>query len=158
MRFAALPALAGILGVCAAAGAAAGPAQRTMAQQTAAAPDAAVTAKANAGDPAAETRLGDYYYDKGTPEGYTEAAGWYKKAAAKEYGEAEYKLGIAYCWHEGVPQDYAEGYFYIAVGIGDGVEDSNHWLNYAASHMTAAEIAAAKVKAHKWLTAHPAKK
>ena len=151
MRFSGVPALAGMMLVCAMG------AQVAAAQSAAAAPDAAVVAKANAGDAAAETKLGDFYADKSTPEGYTEAATWYKKAAAKGYGEGEYKLGIAYCWHEGVPQDYAQGYFYIAVGIGDGVEDSNHWLNFAASHMTAAEIAAAKEKAHRWLTAHPHK-
>lgn len=152
MRLFGVPALAGIVVVCASAFV-----PMASAQQ-AAVPDAAVVAKAQAGDPAAETRLGDFYADQSTPEGYTEAAGWYKKAAEKGFGEGEYKLGIAYCWHEGVAQDYAEGYYYIALGIGDGVEDSNHWLNFAASHMTAAEIAAAKEKAHKWLEAHPGKK
>jgi len=155
VRLSGVPALAGMLLVCAAAAVAqTSTAQSAMAQQ-AAGPDAAVVAKAKAGDPAAETKLGDFYADKSTPEGYTEAATWYNKAAAKEYAEAEYKLGIAYCWHEGVPQDYSEGYYYIALGIADGVEDSNHWLNFATSHMTAAEVTAAKEKAHRWLEAHP---
>ncbi|HEV2214175.1 MAG TPA: hypothetical protein VGR64_02725 [Terracidiphilus sp.] len=148
MRFQGLPALAGMMMVCAALGMA----QRATAQ------DAALVAKAKTGDAAAETKLGDYYANLSTPDGYNQAATWYKKAAEKGYGEAEYKLGIAYCWHEGVPQDFAQGYFEIAVGIGDGVEDSNHWLNFAASHMTAAEVTAAKEKAQRWLAAHPAKK
>ncbi len=148
MKFHRVPALAGMAMVCAA----------LAAIQMAMAHDAALVTKANAGNPAAETQLGDFYANQSTPKGYDEAAVWYKKAAAKGYGEAEYKLGIAYCWHEGVPQDYSEGYYEIALGIGDGVVDSNHWLNFAASHMTAAEVTAAKARAQRWLKLHPAKK
>ncbi|HUX43897.1 MAG TPA: hypothetical protein VMV57_04020 [Terracidiphilus sp.] len=124
--------------------------------QQAAGPDAALLAKAQAGNAAAEDSVGDFYAAQNTPKGYTESAEWYQKAANQGDAKAEYSLGIQYCWKEGVPKDFGQAYYWIDLGIAGKVEDSNHWLDFAASHMTAAEVAAAKEKAHRWLEAHPA--
>jgi TPR repeat protein len=123
----------------------------------AAAQDAALVAKAKTGDAAAENSLGDYYYAKGTAADYTQSAVWYRKAAEQGDAKAEYSLGISYCWHEGVPLDYAEGYYWIDLGVESGVDDTNHWRNFAASHLTAAQVAEQQARAKKWLAAHPAK-
>jgi TPR repeat protein len=33
---------------------------------------------------------------------------WYQKAAKQGHAEAQYRLGVAYVYGKGVPQDYAE--------------------------------------------------
>jgi TPR repeat protein len=123
----------------------------------AAAQSPALLAKAQAGDSDAQNSLGDFYYAKNTPEDYTQAAIWYRKAADQGDPKAEYSLGISYCWHEGVPQDYSQAYFWLDLAIEGQVDDTNHWLNYAASHMTPAEIAQAQAKVQAWLQSHPKK-
>lgn len=120
----------------------------------AAAQDPALLAKAQAGDPAAQNSLGDYYYALNTEEGYTQAAGWYRKAADQGDPKAQYSLGISYCWHEGVPQDYQQAYFWLDLAIEGRVADNNHWLNYAASHLTADKITEAQEQARTWLQSH----
>jgi len=123
----------------------------------AAAQDPALVAKAQSGDPAAQNSLGDYYSALNTPEGYTQSASWYRKAADQGYPKAQYSLGIAYCWHEGVPQDYVQAYVWLDIAIAGKVDDQNHWLNYAASHLTADQISQAQDQAKKWLQAHSEK-
>ncbi len=122
-----------------------------------AAQDPALLAKAQAGDPVAENSLGDYYYALNTQAGYTQAAGWYRKAADQGYPKAQYSLGISYCWHEGVPQDYQQAYFWIDLAIDGKISDRNHWLNYAASHLTKDQIAQAQGQAQDWLRSHAEK-
>lgn len=123
----------------------------------AAAQDPALLAKAQSGDPAAQNSLGDYYAALNTPGGYTQAAGWYRKAADQGYPKAQYSLGISYCWHEGVPQDYVQAYMWVDLAIQGKVADTNHWLNFAASHMTKDEISQAQEQARKWLQTHAEK-
>lgn len=123
----------------------------------AAAQDPALVAKAQSGDPAAQNSLGDYYSALNSPEGYTQSASWYRKAADQGYPKAQYSLGIAYCWHEGVPQDYVQAYVWLDIAIAGKVDDQNHWLNYAASHLTADQISQAEEQAKKWLQAHSEK-
>lgn len=124
---------------------------------TASAQDPALVSKAQAGDPAAQDTLGDFFYAKDTPQDYTQAASWYRKAADQGYSKAQYSLGVSYCWREGVPQDYEQAYFWIDLAIEGKVEDSNHWLNFAASHLTQAEIDQAQQRARSWLQSHPEK-
>jgi len=120
----------------------------------AAAQDQALLGKAQAGDPVAQNSVGDYYYALNTQDGYNQAASWYRKAADKGDPSAQYSLGISYCWHEGVPQDYGLAYMWIDLAIEGKVDDKNHWLNFAASHMTRDEIAQAQEQAHTWLKSH----
>lgn len=69
--------------------------------------------KANAGDPEALCKLGDYYYNKycnkdALHEGKIKAAELYRKSADKGYAEAQYNLGKCYYFGKGVPRDRAE--------------------------------------------------
>jgi len=65
--------------------------------------------------PSAETSLGTfealigdtYYYGHGVSRDYTEAARWYRRAAAHSNAMAESTLGDIYYYGRGVPQDYA---------------------------------------------------
>lgn len=123
----------------------------------AAAQDPALLAKARAGDSDAQNSLGDYYDAKNTPQDYTQAAAWYRKAAEQGNAKAEYSLGISYCWHEGVPLDYSEAYFWLDLAIEGKVDDTNHWRNFAASHLTPAEITQAQQRVRTWLQSRPKK-
>jgi len=129
----------------------------TLAAIAAAAQDPALVTKAQSGDPAAQNSLGDYYSGLNTPEGYTQSASWYRKAADQGYPKAQYSLGIAYCWRQGVPQDYVQAYIWLDLAIAGKVDDENHWLNYAASHLTSDQISQAQEQARKWLQAHAEK-
>lgn len=63
-------------------------------------------AAATAGDPQAETNVGEMYErGMGVPPDYQMAASWYSKAAAKKYPRALFDLGSLYDQGLGVPQD-----------------------------------------------------
>ena len=62
--------------------------------------------KAEAGDTAAQNKLGVYYYTK--DNNYTEAVKWYSKAAASGLAKAQYNMGQLYREGKGVPQSYKE--------------------------------------------------
>jgi hypothetical protein len=71
--------------------------------------DAALLAKAQAGDPQAETSVGLLYdMGQGVQQDPAQAADWYRKAAAQGYALAESNLGALYFNGQGVQQDYAE--------------------------------------------------
>ena len=120
-----------------------------------AAQNPALLAKAQAGDAGAQNSLGDFYYGIGTLQGYAQAAVWYRKAAEQGYAKAEYSLGGSYCWREGVPLDYVEAYFWLDLAVEGKVDDVNHLRNYAASHLTPAELSQVQERARKWLESHP---
>src|ERR1035441_10653995 len=64
---------------------------------------------AEQGDVDAQGRLGyAYYCGQGVPQGYAEAAKWFRKAADQGQAIAQHNLGVVYHRGEGVPQDYAE--------------------------------------------------
>ncbi|MGH7968207.1 MAG: tetratricopeptide repeat protein, partial [Limisphaerales bacterium] len=70
----------------------------------------AVRAKAEAGDPQAQAQLGDLYV-KGevVTNSYSEAAKWFRMAAAKNNAEGQYGLGQLYeAGQGGVPRDIAQ--------------------------------------------------
>src|SRR5271157_4999690 len=67
------------------------------------------------------------YYDSGgrsVPQDYAQAATWYRKAADQGFAVAQYSLGILYSRGQGVPQSFAESYF---------------WLNLAAAGSNGAD-------------------
>ena len=68
-----------------------------------------IRSKAEAGDPAAQSKLGNMYYAGfGVPKDAAEAVNWYRKAADQGYDKAQFNLGLMYELGAGVPQDYAE--------------------------------------------------
>lgn len=67
--------------------------------------------KAEAGDPAAQYRLGFNYSEGiGVPQNYAEAAKWWGKAAEQEYSTAQLGLGFLLKEGRGVKQDLIEAY------------------------------------------------
>jgi len=68
----------------------------------------ALVAKANAGNPEAEFKMGvKYELGAQVPKDPSKAAEWYRKAAEKGYLEAQHSLGVLYEFGNGVPLDYA---------------------------------------------------
>jgi TPR repeat protein len=62
-----------------------------------------------AGDPQAQYNRGtDYWYGRGVPLDYVEAANWFRKAADRGYAEAQYRLGQMLAIGQGIPQDDTE--------------------------------------------------
>jgi hypothetical protein len=67
--------------------------------------------KAEAGDPAAQYRLGFNYSEGiGVSQNYAEAAKWWGKAAEQEYSAAQLGLGFLLKEGRGIKQDVIEAY------------------------------------------------
>lgn len=63
-------------------------------------------ARAMAGDPVAQSNLGQMYFDgRGVPVDYDAAIAWFSKAASKKNTEAQLYLGVAYWYGRGTLQD-----------------------------------------------------
>lgn len=63
-------------------------------------------ARAMAGDPVAQSNLGQMYFDgRGVPVDHGLAIQWFSKAASKKNTEAQLYLGVAYWYGRGVAQD-----------------------------------------------------
>ena len=64
---------------------------------------------AEQGNARAEYTLGlMYYFGRGVPQNYLEAAKWYRRAAEQGDPNAQYNLGLMYHHGQGVPRDDAE--------------------------------------------------
>ncbi len=67
------------------------------------------TIEARKGDKSAQYNLGNIYYNGlGTPQNFTEAAKWYRKAADQHHTKAQYNLGNMHYSGQGIPYDYTE--------------------------------------------------
>lgn len=81
-----------------------------------------------------EALIGDtYYYGHGVSRDYTEAARWYRRAAAHSNAMAESTLGDIYYYGRGVPQDYvvAAQWWQRAADQGIAVAQLNLGVIYA---------------------------
>src|ERR1019366_7896130 len=125
---------------------------------------AALEQQAASGDAAAQCGLG-LMYDKGqgVPQGYAQAAAWYRKAAEQGDAEAQCDLGSSYDLGEGVPKDFAEAYFWLDLAAA-GPRQLALWAELvakhrdgAASHLTPADLSREQERARKWFEAHQAK-
>jgi hypothetical protein len=75
---------------------------------------------------------------------------------------AQYALGSLYYLGNGVPKDYGEAYFWLAVAASGGVEGVKQeelrvHVDTAASHLTPAELSRVQERVRAWLEEHPAK-
>ncbi len=66
--------------------------------------------KAEAGDPTAQTALGQAFYlgEFGAATNYVEAVKWYRRAAEQNHAQAQYNLGWIYSEGKGVAPNYVE--------------------------------------------------
>jgi uncharacterized protein len=59
-----------------------------------------------------------------------EAARWFRKAAEQGHVDAQYNLGDAYYYGQGVPQDYAEAAWWYRKAAEQGHASAQHDLGY----------------------------
>ncbi len=96
------------------------------------------------------------------PQDYAEAAAWFRKAAEQGDADSQGMLGALYGTGQGVPQDSAEGYFWLDLAVAGELHatDSKQVAkarDEAASHLTPADLSREQERARKWFEDHPAK-
>ena len=92
---------------------------------------------------------------------YTQAAVWYWKAAEQGVPEAQSNLGLLYEEGKGVPQDYAEAYFWLDLAVAQETQEEQETdlasRDDAAKKLTPEELMKVQERARKWSEDHPAK-
>jgi hypothetical protein len=96
------------------------------------------------------------------PQDFAQAAAWFRKAAEQGDADAQYSLGGLYYIGQGVPQDWAEAYYWndlAAAGkpVASNATDAAKYRDKAASHLTPADLSREQERAREWLEAHQAK-
>lgn len=90
----------------------------------------------------------------GMKPNYPEAAKWYRKGADAGDQGAQFHLGSLYFKGLGVPQDYAESYFWLFLSSMDAerysITTDFRMRDEAERHLTAAQIAAIERRANEW--------
>jgi Sel1 repeat len=94
------------------------------------------------------------------PEDQRKAAACFRRAAEQGHTDAQLALGLFHQNGQGVPQSYAESYYWLLLALGGATEPNK--LSYiklrddAASRLTVTEQFTAHTKAAKWLAEHRA--
>lgn len=112
-------------------------------------------ARAERGDPRAQTYIGVMYYrGQGVPQNFEAAALWLHRAAQADVPAAQYFLGLMYDKGQGVSQDFviAQAWLDLAVAHADPGWRSRWALirDAVASKMTLAQLAEARQLALEW--------
>jgi len=92
--------------------------------------DAALLAKANAGEAEAQYQLGNMYYlGRGVRRDYAQAEFWFRKAAEQGDPDSEFMLGGLYHFGHGIPQDNAQGFAWIMKAAEQGHTDAEFFIS-----------------------------
>jgi hypothetical protein len=81
-------------------------------------------------------------------------------AAEQGNAAAQNHLGSLYADGRGVPQDYAEAYFWLSLASASGSHSTTNDMDdreLAASHLTKTVLLQTQERARKWFAAHPPK-
>jgi uncharacterized protein len=98
--------------------------------------------------------------DAAIPKDFGQAAKWYRKAADQGNALAQNHLGSLYAEGNGVPQDYAEAYFWLSLANSSGSHSDTNGVDdrdLAASHLTKTVLLETQERTRKWFAAHPSK-
>ena len=91
---------------------------------------------------------------KGAAQDYTQAADWYRKAAAQSHALAQFNLGTMYASGQGVAQDEAQSvmWFGKAARLGDAGAQFNVGKRFHRASFTglAKDAPEARIEAYKW--------
>ncbi|MFZ3353815.1 MAG: tetratricopeptide repeat protein [Xanthobacteraceae bacterium] len=120
---------------------------------------AAILARAQRGDAAAEARLGWLYSTgRGVPQDYFEAAKWFYRAANRGNAGAQFALGMAYNKGQGVPRDYVLSYLWLNLSAAQAAEADRDFKttmrDAIASKMTPQQLLTAQQLSLKWAKSH----
>jgi hypothetical protein len=133
---------------------------------------------ADQGDANAENDLGELYFNGGVmkpddtskgnnrmvrddgggpfPKDFATAAMWLQKAAEQGNADAQNDLGLLYEDGNGVPQNYAEAYFWFSLASAKTPYYSVN-RDRIASNLTKTTLLQTQERAQKWFEDHPAK-
>jgi len=86
----------------------------------------------------------------------------YRKPAEQGDAKAQYNLGLLYRDGQGVPQDWAEAYFWLDLAAAGKLramlaKDAAKQRDKAASHLMPTDLSREQERARKWLEEHQAK-
>jgi GAF domain/PilZ domain/Sel1 repeat len=115
---------------------------------------------AEQGDPSAQFAIGAHYATgEEVPQNYSEAVGWFTKAAVQGHVAAQATLGAYYWAGRGVQADLLQAYFWSFLAEAGGDEASRSRVALLASRLTREQIVMAQKQANDWLKQHrlPAK-
>jgi TPR repeat protein len=83
---------------------------------------------------------------------------WFLRAAEQGHVTAQATLGAYYWAGRGVSEDLSKAYFWSAIALAEGDENSKSRLEGLASQMTKAQVSDARQQAEIWIRQHnPAK-
>lgn len=100
----------------------------------------ALALRAEAGDPAAQYRLGLHLLHRGArPEDTAAGLAWLRRAAAQNHAGAHYQLGLMYLTGDGVEADIAEAHAHLRVAARHGDPRARAMLFYVGQRMNQAE-------------------
>jgi hypothetical protein len=105
---------------------------------------------AEGGDPVAQYRLGERYYDERhrDPGRDAEALKWFRLSAAQGNAQAESRLGYVYYWGRGEPQDYVEAAMWTKRAAEHGDQQAQRRL--AAMYREGKGVPVDRKEAKKW--------
>jgi uncharacterized protein len=101
----------------------------------------------------------DGEFEDESRKNHAEAALWWRKAAEQGDSTSQYDLGSLYNTGSGVPQNFAEAYFWLSIAasgtpmMGDKVVVEAR--DEAASQLTKTVLLQTQERARKWLETHP---
>jgi TPR repeat protein len=95
-----------------------------------------------------------YHNGEDVPRDDVQAIQWFLRAAGRGHVPAQATLGAYYWAGRGVPQDLSKAYFWSALALAQGDENSKSRLEGLASQMTRAQVSAARQQAEVWLHSH----
>ena len=93
-----------------------------------------------------------YHNGEGVPQ--DDAQAFRLRAAEQGHVTAQAMLGAYYWAGRGVPEDLPRAYFWTAIAVAQGDENSKWRLEGLASLMTQAQVSAARQQAEVWIRAH----
>ena len=97
--------------------------------------DAALQAKASAGDPDAQFRVGvQYELGARVTKDPAQAAVWYRKAADHGFAQAQHSLGVLYELGNGIPADPATAALWYRKAAGQGFAPAQFSLGLCYAH------------------------
>jgi TPR repeat protein len=95
-----------------------------------------------------------YHNGEDVPQNDTQAVRWFLRAAEQGHVTAQATLGAYYWAGRGVPSDLSKAYFWSALALAQGDENSKSRLEGLASQMTRAQVFDARQQAEAWIHQH----
>lgn len=113
-------------------------------------------ARTDASDDNADVQYGlgvKFANSKGADQDYTQAAAWYRKAAAQNHSLAQFNLGVMYAHGQGVARDDAQSANWFDKAAQQGDAGAQYHLGkscHRASLLMAENAPECRIEAYKW--------